>query len=142
MKSDLFRPAFLIDRWLWRKGLGHPQIMPILRNEMLLALVSLLAGLALFLVSSWLFWFGVGASVMAMTFYGLARFFLRTNVGGYETGLLISVLIRWAGRLLLTVILLYVALVLCAAPVSAILSGLVSASILALVTYAVQAKRS
>ncbi len=116
--------------------------MPILRNEILLSALALIGGLCLFLVNSWLFWFGVGSAVMAMTFFGLSRFFLRTNFGGFRSGLLVSVLVRWAGRLLLTVLLLYVALVLCAAPVSAILAGLVSASILALVTYAVQAKRS
>ena len=137
-----FSPVFRIDKWLWSMGLGHPQVMPIVHNEILLSVSTLLCGLLLFLWDNWLFWFGVGAAIMAWTFFALARFFVRTDFSGFRSQLLLSVLARWTGRLLLTVLLLYVALVLCAAPVLAILSGLVSASLVALVTYAVQAKRS
>jgi hypothetical protein len=52
------------------------------------------------------------------------------------------VLFRWCGRLFLTALLLYIALVLCAAPVSAVLAGLVAASVVALVTYAIHAQRT
>ena len=130
-----------LDTWLWEKGLGHPQIMPIIRNEILLAGFFLVFGLPLMLFSPWPFWFGVGNAIMALTFYSLANFFLHTSFGIYSSALLVSVLLRWAGRLLLVVCLLYVALVLCAAPVSAIIAGLVCASILALVTYALSSKR-
>ena len=135
-----FGPVYRLDKWLWQKGLGHPLIMPIVRNEILCSLACLILGLVLFLYTSWLFWFGVGFSLLALTFFGLASFFLRHEFGQYSTSLLMSVLFRWGGRLLLTVLLLYIALVLCAAPVTAVLAGLVSASILALVTYAFAAR--
>ena len=129
-------PAFLLDRWLWRRGMGHPVIMPVVRNEMLAAFAAVGAGAALYALTPWILWFGVGLSVMALTFFSLAQFFLRRELGAYSTALFLSVLARWGVRLLLIACVLYVALVVCGAPVSAILAGLVTASILALVTYA------
>ena len=112
-------------------------IMPVVRNEMLAAFAAVGAGAALYALTPWILWFGVGLSVMALTFFSLAQFFLRRELGAYSTGLFLSVLVRWGLRLLLIACVLYVALVHCGAPVSAILAGLVTASILALVTYAI-----
>ena len=44
-----FSPVFRIDKWLWSMGLGHPQVMPIVRNEILLSVSTLLCGLLLFM---------------------------------------------------------------------------------------------
>ena len=137
----LQRITFWLDRYLWEKGLGHPQIMPVLRNEILSALLFLLLGLLFFLHSTWVFWFGMGMAIMAFTFYGLAIFFLHTTLNSYSTLLFFKVLILWGVRFLITICLLYVALFICAAQVSAILSGLICASFLALVTYAFSSRR-
>lgn len=137
----LQRITFWLDRYLWQKGLGHPQIMPVLRNEILCALLFLLLGLLLFPYSTWLFWFGAGMAIMALTFYSLADFFLHTSMDTYSALLFFKVLIRWGARFLITICLLYVALIICAAQVSAILSGLACASFLALVTYAFSSRR-
>ena len=136
-----FNLAHGLDKWLWLRGMVHPIVMPIVRNEILAAAAALSLGLIIYLYTAWLFWFGVGLAIMALTFFSLAHFFLTIPFGNYSQTLLFKVLFRWAGRLLVTVCLLFVALVLCAAPVSAILAGLVCATILALVTYAIYSSR-
>lgn len=133
---------FTIDAWLWKRGLGHPVVMPIVRNEIVTSCVLLCAGLLVFPFSSWLFWFGFGSAIMALTFFTLAHFFLRLRLDTFSSTLFFRVLIRWLGRLFLTALFLYCALVLCAAQVSAILAGLICASLLALITYACVAKRT
>ncbi|MBQ7618121.1 MAG: hypothetical protein IJS50_04530 [Desulfovibrio sp.] len=135
-----FNPVFFLEKWLWRQGLSHPTVLPIVRNELFGAILSLGLGLLLFYYTAWLFWFGFGFAILALTFYSLARFFLRLKIGQFTNQLLFGVLLRWGGRLLLTLLLLYFALVVCAAPVLALLAGLVAASFLALVTYAYQAR--
>ena len=133
--------AHRLDRWLWLRGMAHPIVMPIVRNEILASALAVSLGLLGYLFTAWLFWFGIGLAIMAATFFSLAHFFLKIKFDVYNKTLLFKVLLRWVGRLLLTVSLLFVALVLCAAPVSAILAGLVCATILALVTYAFYSSR-
>ncbi|MBQ7585660.1 MAG: hypothetical protein IJU40_05365 [Desulfovibrionaceae bacterium] len=141
MSSSSLNPIKRLDKWLWQKGFGHPLVQPLVRNQILGAIFLLGLGSLLYLYTVWIFWLGVGATIMALTFFSLAHFFLHLDLDNYNKALLFSVLLRWAGRLLLTVCLLFVALVLCAAPVSAILAGLVCASILALVTFAIYSSR-
>lgn len=128
-----------LDGWLWRRGLEHPVIRNVVRNEILLAAVFLIAGALAFRLTSWLFWFGAGATVMAWTFWGLARFFLRRPLGDFSSAFMRVVIMRWLGRLLVTAAFLYAALIVCAAPVLAIAGGLVCASLCALVSYAAAA---
>ena len=90
-----------LDAWLWRRGIGHPVIRPLVRNELLLTALFLLGGGAAFSATPWFFWFGVGLGIMTLTFWSLARFFLRAGLGEYSTAFLRVVLLRWGGRLLL-----------------------------------------
>ncbi|GFH63481.1 MAG: F0F1 ATP synthase subunit I' [Candidatus Desulfovibrio kirbyi] len=64
-----------LDAWLCRRGITHPMVIPLVRNELLLMFVFLLAGSAFLSLTPWFFWFGVGIGVMALVFWGLARFF-------------------------------------------------------------------
>lgn len=125
-----------LDAWLWRRGIGHPAIRALLRNEILLAAVFLLGGGLAFIATTWIFWFGTGLAIMAWTFWGLARFFLRQGIGDYSTAFLRLVLVRWVGRLVIIGVLLYVALVICKAPVFAIVGGMAAAGACALASYA------
>ena len=70
-----------LDAWLWRRGIGHPVIRPLVRNELLLTALFLLGGGAAFSATPWFFWFGVGLGIMTLTFWSLARFFLRAGLG-------------------------------------------------------------
>ena len=128
--------AYTLDAWLWRQGIVHPGIMPVVRNEILLTATFLLFGGCLACSGSWwFFWFGAGSGVMTLTMFSLARFFLRTGIGAYTGSLLVAVLWRWLGRLLLLACMLYVAFAVCEAPVTAILSGLTCAIVMAFATF-------
>ena len=132
--------AHAVDAWLWRQGLGHPVIMPVVRNELLLAGFLLLVGGALFFLSSWPFWFAFGLAIMAITVYSLSRFFLKTRLDAYSGALLMQVLVRWLGRLLVISVLVWLALVEWRAPVTALAGGVAGATMVALVTYAVKSR--
>ena len=134
------RVAHAVDAWLWRKGLGHPVIMPIIRNELLLSCFLLVLGGAVFFLSSWPFWFAFGLAIMAVTVYSLARFFLKAPLDAYSKALLMSVLVRWLGRLLVIGVLVYLALIECQAPPTALAGGVAGATLVALVTFAVKSR--
>ena len=108
-----------LDAWLWRRGIGHPVIRPLVRNELLLTALFLLGGGAAFSATPWFFWFGE-----------------------YSTAFLRVVLLRWGGRLLLLGGLLYWALIVCKAPVTAILGGLTAGAATALITFAVASRNA
>ena len=129
-----------LDACLWRRGMWHPTIGPLLRNILLLSLLCLAAGGAVFVLTPWLFWFGVGICLMALIFFGLSRFFLRSGPGDYSTAFLCIVLLRWGGRLLVLAGLLYLALIVCRAPPDAILGGFTTGAVTALLTYATVAR--
>ena len=130
-----------LDAWLWRHGIGHPVIRPLVRNQILLAGLSLLAGVLLLPRTDWMLWFGVGATVMALTFWSLARFFLRRGLGEYSSALLWLVLLRWLARLALLTALLYLGLVVYRAPAGAILGGVTAGAVTALCSFALASRR-
>lgn len=134
------RVAHAVDAWLWRKGLGHPVIMPIIRNELLLSCFLLVLGGAVFFLSSWPFWFAFGLAIMAVTVYSLSSFFLKAPLDAYSNALLMRVLLRWLGRLLTISVLVYLALIECQAPPTALAGGVAGATLVALVTFAVKSR--
>lgn len=81
-------------------------------------------------------WFGAGAAIFAWSFCGLAHYLLRARLTAYSTALLTGLLLRSGGRLLLTAVMLYVALIICSAPAAALLGGVIAGSVVALGTYA------
>ena len=129
-----------LDAWLWRRGIDHPAVRVMVRNELLLTAFVLLLGGALYTVEPWVLWFGVGLAIMAWTFWGLARFFLRRGLGDYSTAFLRIVLIRWLGRLVLVGGILYISLIICQAPVFALVGGMLAGGMCALVSFALAAR--
>lgn len=125
-----------LDSWLWRRGIDHPAIRTLLRNEILLTAAFLLGGGLVFAITPWVFWFGFGLAAMTWIFWGLARFFLRRGLGDYSTAFLRIVIVRWLGRLAVLAAALYLALIQCAAPAQAVAGGMAAAGACALVSYA------
>lgn len=126
-----------LDGFLWHKDITHPIIRPLLRNEILAAGGSIIAGAALYASFPWLFWFGAGLLGMTWIFWSWARFFLRYPLNEYTSAFLRSVLLNFGGRFIILAILLYFALAICAAPASAILAGFIAGAFVALISYAV-----
>ena len=129
-----------LDAWLWRRGLDHPAVRVMVRNELLLAAAFLLVGALSFTVMPWIFWFGVGLGIMAWTFWGLARFFLRRGLGDYSTAFLRIVIIRWFGRLAVVGGILYISLITYQAPAFALVGGMLAGGMCALVSFALAAR--
>lgn len=129
-----------LDAWLWRRGITHPVIRPVLRVQLLLVACALPLGGLLYIFSPWFVWFGVGLSVMALIFWSWARFFLRGSIGPFSTAFLGAVLFRWGGRMLVLAGALYVVLVICKAPPSALLSGLAVGAAVGWLSFALAAR--
>lgn len=125
-----------IDAWLWRRGFHHPEVRAVARAEMLFAGSTLAVGAGVFAWTQWPVWFGAGAAVFAWSFCGLAHYLLRARLTAYSTALLLGLLLRSGGRLLLTAVMLYVALIICSAPAAALFGGVIAGSVVALGTYA------
>lgn len=56
-----------LDAWLWRRGIDHPAVRVLLRNEILLTVLFLAGGVLFFAATPWFFWFGMGLGIMTWT---------------------------------------------------------------------------
>lgn len=125
-----------LDGFLWHRDISHPVIRPLLRNEILASGSCIIIGGALYLVFPWLFWFGCGLLCMAWIFWSWAKFFLKMDPAAYGTAFIRAFFLNFGLRFLLLAFLLYLALAVCQAPVSALLAGLACGAGLALISYA------
>lgn len=114
-----------IETFLWRSGMHHPQVRMTLCALVCFAGMALVLGALLSPLTVWPLWFAVGVVIFANVFWGLARHLMRAVITAYSSGLLFSLLVRSGIRLLLTAGLLYVALIVCHAPVTALAGGVV-----------------
>lgn len=126
-----------LDGWLWRRGICHMQILPLLRNLLLASALLLLAGgliVTLGLGPSVL-WAGTGCTLMTWIFWELARFFLRRSLNDDGMAVLPLLLLRWGLRLIVGAGVVYLVLIVGRASPMAFVAGLVLAEIIALVSY-------
>lgn len=130
-------PLRRLDGWLWRRGICHPLLLPLLRHQFCGLGLLLLVGLGLLAAGqNWIFWTAVGFGLMTFILWELVRFFLRRPLQATSMGQLPVILLRWSLRLGLTALLLYAALVYWQAPPLALVAGLALAQLVALTSYA------
>lgn len=125
-----------LDSLLWRRGFHDERVRVIARAELLTALGLLLAGGSLYAWIRWPFWVGVGSALFAWTFCGMAHTILHMKLSAYSNTLLAFLLLRSGIRLLLFAGIVYLALIVCSAPASALIGGIFAGSVVALGTYA------
>jgi small-conductance mechanosensitive channel len=113
-----------IDEMLWRRGFRAQEVRVLLRNQLLVTAVSLLAGLGLGWINGWLFWFGVGAVLSTFNFYAVARFVQQVVYKPYDRSMMYGMLFRFYGRLGLTGLILFGLIVWLKVSVSALVAGL------------------
>ena len=132
-----------LDDWLWRRGIRHLQILPLVRNLLLTSALLLLAGGALVALRlGWgLLWAGAGCLLMTWIFWELARFFLRRSPGENGMAILPLLLVRWGLRLGIGAGAVYMVLIVGKASPLAFVAGLVLAEIIALASYVRAARR-
>lgn len=112
------------DEWLWRRGFRASEIRLLLRCQMLVSGVSLLAGVACAPLRDWGLWFGVGAALSTFNFYALARFVQGIVFLPYTRAMAAGLMFRFYGRLLLTGLALFGLIVWLKVSVTALLAGL------------------
>ena len=141
--SGLLRPLLhSVDAWLWRGGVCNERVREVVLWQLALTALLLCMGLLLLLpLGPWLVWCGVGFALIAQVFYGLARYFSRMTLTAYDPLILLGALGRMGVRLGITAVVLYVALIRCAAPPLALCCGLCLAPVAAFATYALGAAR-
>ena len=116
-----------LDALLWRRGFHRPEVRLAMRNELLFAVPLLLVGICLLPLTSWLVWFAAGALLVALNFYGLARFIQGLSLSAYSQTLLIGMLVRSNLRLVFSAVFLYGILVWLEASVWAVVAGITGA---------------
>ncbi|HJA78557.1 hypothetical protein [uncultured Desulfovibrio sp.] len=126
-----------LDAWLWRRGIGHMQIRPLLRNLMLLSALLLATGGAVVLCG-WgasLLWLGTGCALMTWIFWELARFFLRRPLSENGMAMFPLLLLRWGLRFGVAAGIVYLVLAVGRASPLVFVAGVVLAEIVALASY-------
>ena len=131
-----------MDGYLWRKGVSHPVIRPLLRNEIFAAALCLLAGSIAYVKTALIFWFGCGLSCYLWIFWNWTKLFLTNPPGDYSRAFSRVIILRFALRLFLWGLLLYVTVALLHASSMAILAGIITGTVLALASYALNMSRS
>ena len=126
-----------LDGWLKRRGIGHPLILPVVRNQILLTLCIFFVGSAAAMVESmWGIWMGAGFAAMTFVVFSWARFFLKAPLGAYSTAFLRAVLFRFLLRLAILAFGLFAAVVWGKAPPLALLAGVAAGTFAPLLTLA------
>lgn len=113
-----------IDEALWKRGFRAREIRVILRNQLLITALSLLAGFGIGWYSNWMLWFGVGAVLGTFNFYAVAKFVQQVVFRPYSSATMYGMLFRFYGRLGLTGLILFGLIVWLRVPVSALVAGL------------------
>lgn len=126
-----------LDEWLWRRGIRHMQIRPLLRNLMLASMLLLaLGGLAAVCrLGASLLWLALGCALMTWIFWELARFFLRRPLSENGMAVLPLLLLRWGLRFGVAAGIVYLVLVVGRASPLVFVAGVVLAEIIALASY-------
>lgn len=131
------RAVTALDKWLWRRGIRHLQMLPLLRNLMLASFLLLVLGglAALCRLGASLFWLGMGCALMTWIFWELARFFLRRPLSENSMAMLPLLLLRWGLRFGVAAGVVYLVLVVGRASPLVFVAGVVLAEIIALASY-------
>lgn len=132
-REQICRP---LDGLLWRQGINHSLIGPLLRNQILVSGSCLLAGGIAYVFWPGVFWFGAGMACMAWIFWSWARFFASAGLGQYNAAFLRAVLWSFGSRLVLMAVLLWLAMAFCGASAWAILAGVASGAVMLTASFA------
>lgn len=116
-----------VDEQLWRRGFRVAEVRVLMRAQLLITGISLLAGFALGWINEWLMWFGVGAVMSTFNFYSLAKFIQQVVFLPWSGAMMAKLLFRFYGRLMLTGLILFGLIVWLEVSVSAVVAGLSTA---------------
>lgn len=115
-----------LDGLLWKKGITHGTIRPLLRNQILASGGLILSGGLCYVIWPWIFWAACGFLFMTFVFISWTRFFLFSPDKSFRNSIPVIV-IRFLSRLFIFAILLYVCMRYFAASAISITMGVMGA---------------
>lgn len=124
-----------LDGLLWKKGINHGVIRPMLRNQILIGGALILLGGLCYIIWPWLFWAACGFIFMSFIFLSWSRFFLSSNDNWGNSGLM-KIIVPFLLRLLFFGVLLYFCMRYMDASIIAIIIGFAAAAFMGLFSYA------
>lgn len=127
-----------LDEWIRRRGITHPLIVPILRNQLLILLVLFFAASAFATESLMGVWFCAGFAIISFVLYSWAQFFSKVNLGTYTNAFLRVIMLRFVLRLFLLAVALYGLIVLAHANPMLLLAGVAVGTFAPLLTWALK----
>ena len=127
-----------LDGWIRGRGITHPLIVPILRNQLLILLVLFFAASAFATESLMGVWFCAGFAIITFVLYSWAQFFSKVNLGTYSNAFLRVVLLRFTLRLLVLAFAIYGLIVLAHASPMLLLAGVAVGTFAPLLTWALK----
>jgi hypothetical protein len=128
----LARTKERIEAALYRRGFTVPEVRQVVRNQVLLAMVSTVAGLLCLAITPLALHFALGALLVTVNFYALAKFVQEAVY--VKQGQIVALLVQFYGRLLLTGLLLFAMVVWLEVSVAALSAGL-STLVVTIVTW-------
>ncbi len=123
-KTKLGKVHFACERWLYHHGFSNATARTLIAVQFVATAFILLLGLALCWHTLWVLWIGVGAMLAVVNFYFVAQKIQAFFPDGLSRNNVIRLLLNFYLRLFITAIMLFVFIVILAAPVSALLMGL------------------
>ncbi len=130
--SRLFGPVFAlsqrfnreVDRRLHRRGVTAAPVRRALCIQAQIAAAALLATIPFLWIGLWPLAFAAGVALSTFNFYYLALSIQQAVFQPFDRSLLVTMLVKFYGRLALTAVVLFVLIVWCQAPVLALILGL------------------
>ena len=127
-----------LDDFLRRRGITHPLIVPILRNQLLILLVLFFISSAFATESLTGIWFCSGFAVITYILYSWANFFSRSRLDNFGSAFFGAVIVRFTLRLFILGAGIYALLILAKANPMLFLAGVVVGTFAPLLTWAVK----
>lgn len=129
-----FRLSGGLDDWIRRRGITHPLIVPVLRNQILLLLLALFVASGFAADSLWGMWFCTGFAIMSYVLWSWAGFFSGNPFHSYSSAFLRAVIFRFAFRLVLIAFVFYASFTWGKADPLALLAGIASGTLAPVLT--------
>lgn len=127
-----------LDDFLRKRGITHPLIVPILRNQILILLALFFAATAFATESMTGIWFCSGFAVMTYILYSWANFFSHSRLDNFGAAFFSAIILRFTLRLLVLAAGVYALLVVARANPMLFLAGVAVGSFAPLLTWAVK----
>lgn len=111
-----------LDRFLLKRGFEHPDVRALMRSQLMVATTSSLALLVMGAFSVWSLAFAAGAAIVTLNFWALAR--VVQQLVFVKSGAVLTLLLIFYGKLILSGIALYLLIGVWQVPVWSLVLGL------------------